>query len=72
MTTTVAARDPILVSDRCDLCGAGAKVRATMANGQLYFCGHHARSAGETLVIQALEIYDPERVYDYGNWRTKA
>lgn len=57
---------PITAEHRCDKCGAQAKVRATLANGELYFCGHHAREAGTALVLKALEVYDPEGVFNYG------
>ena len=59
-------RPPITVHDRCDRCGAQAKVRAVLANGELYFCGHHARKTGNTLVLQAANVYDPEGVFNYG------
>lgn len=65
MFTTEAAR-PIVVADRCDRCGAQAKVRATLANGELYFCGHHARATGNKLVLQSINVYDPEGVFNYG------
>lgn len=30
--------------DRCDRCGAAARVRAVLpSGGELLFCGHHAR-----------------------------
>lgn len=36
--------------DRCDRCGAAAKVRAVLDNGaELLFCGHHARRHGPRL-----------------------
>ena len=57
---------PLLKSDRCDKCGSEAKVRATLANGELYFCGHHARSTGNTLVLQSVQVFDPEGVFNYG------
>jgi ssDNA-binding Zn-finger/Zn-ribbon topoisomerase 1 len=50
----------LATSDRCDKCGARAMVRATLKTGELYFCGHHAKETGYTLVLQALEVYDPE------------
>jgi len=59
-------RKEITASDRCDKCSAGAMVRATFANGNLYLCGHHARESGTTLVLKALEVYDPEGVFNYG------
>ena len=57
---------PLEVADRCDRCGAQAKVRAVLGNGELYFCGHHARSTGNKLVLQAVQVFDPEGVFNYG------
>lgn len=57
---------PLEVSDRCDKCGAQAKVRATLVNGELYFCGHHARKTGNTLVLKAITVYDPEGTFNHG------
>ena len=31
-------------ADRCDACGAQAKVRASMPSGELLFCAHHGRA----------------------------
>jgi hypothetical protein len=52
--------------DRCDKCGAQALVRATLANGELYFCGHHGREIKSKLVATSLVVYDPEGVFNYG------
>lgn len=57
---------PLTALDRCDKCGAAAMVRATLVSGELYFCGHHARATGNKLVIQALNVFDPEGVFNYG------
>lgn len=57
---------PLKVADRCDRCGAQAKVRATLTTGELYFCGHHARETGNKLVLQSVQVYDPEGVFNYG------
>lgn len=65
MVTTETAR-PLKVADRCDRCSAQALVRATLANGELYFCGHHARQTGNKLVLQSIHVYDPEGVFNYG------
>ena len=62
----VDTKAPITPRDRCDKCGAQAMVRATLANGELYFCGHHARETGNSLVLKSLEVYDPEGVFNYG------
>ena len=38
-------RPELTASDRCDRCGAAAKVRAVLpSGGELLFCGHHARA----------------------------
>jgi hypothetical protein len=59
MTTVTDARE-LTLQDRCDSCSAAAKVVATFLNGELMFCGHHAKSIKETLSIKALKVYDPE------------
>lgn len=66
MTQAVDIRQPLTASDRCDQCGAAAMVRATMKSGVLHFCGHHGREAGTKLVLQAIELYDPEGAMNYG------
>lgn len=52
--------------DMCDRCGVHAKVLATLSNGTLFLCGHHARKAGNSIVLQAIRVYDPEGVFNYG------
>ena len=52
---------PIQVFDVCDRCGAKAKVGATFLNGELYFCGHPAKTLQPHLIAKAITIYDPER-----------
>lgn len=47
-------------NDRCDRCNASAKVKVTMLNGELNFCGHHAKQFGPSLKKSALTIQDPE------------
>ena len=64
--TLTDTKAPISPQDRCDKCGAQAKVRATLVNGELYFCGHHARETGNSLVLKSIEVYDPEGVFNYG------
>lgn len=57
ITTTAPA--PLSGLDRCDRCGARAKVRAILLSGrELLFCGHHARQHGPKLVEQGTEIHD--------------
>jgi hypothetical protein len=50
----------LTLNDRCDSCGAAARVVATMINGELLFCGHHGRSLKNSLVPKAIRVYDPE------------
>lgn len=46
--------------DICDRCTAVAKVRFTVLNGELLFCGHHAKEFGFSLKKIALTVEDPE------------
>jgi hypothetical protein len=47
-------------NDRCDRCTAAAKVKVVVLNGELIFCGHHAKEFGPALKKVALTIEDPE------------
>jgi len=49
---------PLTALDRCDLCGAQAYVRATMATGDLLFCAHHGAKFKEKLSENALHWHD--------------
>lgn len=49
-------------NDRCDRCSAAAKVEFTLLNGNLLFCGHHAKEFAPSLKKVALTIKDPEAV----------
>ena len=60
MTETSVQTRELTLEDRCDACGSAAKVVATFLNGELLFCGHHAREAGTNLVLKAIHVYDPE------------
>jgi hypothetical protein len=52
-----AGTRPFAVSERCDRCGARAKVRAVLTNGgELLFCGHHARAHEESLRRTAVAL----------------
>lgn len=66
MPTSIDTHKPLNISDRCDKCGAQAMIRATLANGELYFCGHHGRNIGSKLVGQSLVVFDPGGVFNYG------
>jgi hypothetical protein len=50
----------LTANDRCDACSSQAKVVATLLNGELLFCGHHARELKNKLSVQAVHVYDPE------------
>lgn len=63
MTVDVKPQErELTLQDRCDSCSAAAKVIATFLNGELLFCGHHARKMNETLTLKAVNVYDPEGV----------
>lgn len=59
MTTSVTTRE-LVADDRCDSCGAQAKVVVTFLNGELMFCGHHAKELSKPLIDKSIAIYDPE------------
>lgn len=59
MNATAEVRE-LTALDRCDSCSAAAKVVATFLNGELLFCGHHARKHHKGFTKKALNIYDPE------------
>lgn len=59
MNSTIEDRK-LTALDRCDSCSAAAKVVAEFLNGELMFCGHHARKWYENLKNKSLKILDPE------------
>jgi hypothetical protein len=61
-TLDTTSREPLTLTDRCDTCSAAAKVVATFLNGELMFCGHHAKDLKQTLSDKALTVWDPESV----------
>jgi hypothetical protein len=42
-------------------------VRATLLTGELYFCSHHAKEMGYTLVLKSVQVYDPEGAFIYAD-----
>lgn len=55
--TTALARPELNLADRCDRCGAAARVRAVLpSGGELLFCGHHAREHEGRLRELAAEL----------------
>ena len=60
MTTEVVSTERVLTAqDRCDACSAAAQVVATFLNGELMFCGHHAKQNHKSLLEKSASIYDP-------------
>lgn len=61
MTGTVMPPAPattLTAGDRCDRCGAQARVRAVLANGDLLFCAHHAHEYEDKLKPASIEWVD--------------
>lgn len=57
ITSTTAAAAGHNVIDRCDRCGAAAKVRAMLdGGGELLFCAHHARAHEHRLREMAIAL----------------
>lgn len=58
-TVTPPAPTPTLsAADRCDRCGAQARVRVVLSTGDLIFCAHHAKAYEGKLRAAALEYVD--------------
>jgi hypothetical protein len=54
------SRPELTATDRCDRCGAAAKVRAVLpSGGELLFCGHHARAHATKLREMDIEVQGP-------------
>ncbi|MBP2473546.1 hypothetical protein JOF53_002418 [Crossiella equi] len=52
-------RPELTAADRCDRCGAAARVRAVLqSGGELLFCGHHAREHETKLKELAASIQE--------------
>jgi len=58
VTPTLSPAKPVppTGADRCDRCGAQAKVRVVLSGGDLVFCGHHARAYDQAIRTVALEV----------------
>ncbi|RJQ82297.1 hypothetical protein D5S17_02875 [Pseudonocardiaceae bacterium YIM PH 21723] len=55
--TGMLTRPELTSADRCDRCGAAARVRAVLSTGgELLFCGHHARAHESKLRELAAQI----------------
>lgn len=61
MATQEQIVDRVLTAeDRCDACNAQAKVIAKFLNGELMFCGHHAKELRNSLSYKSVSVYDPD------------
>ena len=58
----VAEKAALLATDRCDTCQAAAMVVVTFINGELMFCGHHAKDKKDMLMTKAISIFDPNNI----------
>ncbi|MEZ5211416.1 MULTISPECIES: DUF7455 domain-containing protein [unclassified Gordonia (in: high G+C Gram-positive bacteria)] len=57
--TTTIVSPSLTAADRCDRCGAAAKVRATLpAGGELLFCRHHYNDHEARLVEAGAVVTD--------------
>ena len=63
-TVTPAAPNTLTNADRCDRCGAQARVKVVLASGDLLFCAHHAKAYEPTLKVQALSWVDETATVD--------
>lgn len=59
LTPTATRDDAAIRADRCDRCGARARVRVVLAGGMdLAFCGHHAKEYDTKLRGVAVNFID--------------
>lgn len=57
---TQTTQEKLTAEDRCDSCSAAAKVVAKFLNGELLFCGHHAKEKYPQFKDKSFDVYDPE------------
>ena len=57
-TVTPAPLPTLTAADRCDRCGAQARVRVVLVTGDLLFCAHHAKAYEDKLRATAVEYLD--------------
>ena len=48
----------LTAADRCERCGAQARVRVVLTKGDLIFCAHHAKAYEDKLRATAVEYVD--------------
>ena len=58
MTAALASSPALTALDRCDRCGAQARVRVVLASGDLLFCAHHAHAYEDKLKAAAVDYVD--------------
>ncbi len=58
VTPAPAPSASLSAADRCDRCGAQARVRVVLASGDLLFCAHHAHAYESNLKPAALDWVD--------------
>lgn len=63
-TVTPTAPATLTHADRCDRCGAQARVRVVLSTGDLLFCAHHGKAFEATLKQKALEWVDETSTLD--------
>jgi hypothetical protein len=58
-TATPPRSAPLTAADRCDRCGAAAKLRVQLpGGGELLFCGHHGNRFAGSLREKAAQFRD--------------
>jgi len=57
-TATPSAPVSLTAADRCDRCGAQARVKVVLATGELVFCAHHAKAYESALRDRAVDWVD--------------
>ncbi|NYH76788.1 hypothetical protein FHR84_000102 [Actinopolyspora biskrensis] len=56
-------RPELTAADRCDRCGAAAKLRAVLqSGGELLFCGHHGREFKAGLSDIEADLQEDEQI----------
>jgi hypothetical protein len=63
----VKDRAELTAQDRCDACGAAAKVVFTFMQGELMFCGHHANQKRNDLLKSSVSVFDPQNTLNIVN-----
>jgi len=64
VTPAAPTSAPLTAADRCDRCGAQARVRVILVTGDLVFCAHHAKAYDDKLRAQAVEYVDETAALD--------